>query len=78
MLMAVTILILAAIGSEIGKFLIGCLIFGGVIWVGMLIGQRNDDIKRLKRENEELTKKQKYHDAHIRHLQKKAYPDEEE
>lgn len=77
MFKAVTILILAAIGSEIGKFLIGCLIFGGVVWVGMLIGQRNDEMKRLKRENEELKKKQKYNDAHIRHLQKKDFWDEE-
>ncbi len=73
-----TLLILAAIGTEIGKFLLGFLIFCGVVWIGMLIGQRNDEMKRLKRENEELARKQKYQDAHIRHLQKKAYPDEEE
>ncbi len=73
MFTAIIILILATIGTEIGKLLIGCLIFGVVVWAGMLLGQRNDEMKRLKRENKELEKKQKYQDTHIRLLQKKQY-----
>lgn len=76
--MALPLLIFAAIGGEIGMFLIGCLIFTVVVWAGMQIGQRNDEMKRLKEQNEKLLKKQKNHDAEIKYLQKKVYPDEEE
>lgn len=76
--MTFTLFILGSIGGEIGKFLLGCLIFCGVVWVGMLITGRNDEMKRLKEQNDELRKKQKHQDAQIKYYQKKDFPEEEE